>query len=182
MSNLKLAYKYARAFLNLYKDKIDKNQFIFLLHFLDFVKHNGVYFFCLSYLNCEKKNAILDEIIKTFNLIDSYKNLIEILIYKNRTFLLKDILKSIAWEYQEEAKKYYFDFYFSSEISEDKIKILKNYLDKKIGADIIYNVEQDSSLIAGVRAQSDYYLWQNSVAKNLKDIKTVVKQELNESK
>lgn len=182
MNDLKIANNYAKAFLNLYLNKLDSNQLLSLKDFFVFVKENESRFIELSFVDLERRLHISKKVVQKANLISDFEKLINLLYEHSRIFLLKDVIRFILLDYQKITSNYYFEISASKKLSTQNLEILKKYLDQSLKSDIIFEFKVDEDLIAGVRAISSYYLWENSVAGNLRKIESIVYQGLNESK
>lgn len=179
---MKLASNIANAFLNLYIKEIDKEDFLSIIDFYRFVKSNGKIFFDLQYLEKPVQLELINSLISNFKLIVHFKRLMEVLFIQKRVYLLKDVLFLIILDYQKRTKRYYFEMTSAISLTEEQVVFIKNYINKSLGSDIAYRLSVDENLIAGFQAKSSFYVWENSVSKNLKKIESIIFRELNEGK
>ena len=168
--NYTLAKKYARAFTNVYKDIINKQNIEPLKNFASF---------CIDHVNAPFYSQLIDssntivskkygEVVKQFKIDDSVNKLIELLISHKRLALLPDVILSIVAIIKDRLEIEEFKIVSSSELDELQLKNIENTLSNKIKKNIVYNTKIDKNLIAGIKVYSDNYGFVHSVAAKLK--------------
>jgi len=164
--------KYAIAFLNLFIDKIDENQFVNINSCAEFLlsKKDVLSFLTLPYTELEVKNLMISKLLSKFNLISDFKTLTDLLLKQNRISLLPDVLRQIFSLYQIRKNLIYFDISSALPLTGDQALCIKEFLQKNSKNNIIAHYNIDKNLIAGIRAQSYNYLWDHSVAGKIKDL------------
>ena len=179
MERSRLAQKYARAFLNIFKSDIN-SEFIEktfnLYKFLREHKESEVYL-RLSAITNQKKKQVLVKLLESFELENSsLVKLIDTLIAKNRVYIISDILKYIVKIANQQNNIVKADFRFSHQLPDATKQSIERFFEKKLKKKIIYNYILDKSLIAGVRLNTDNYLWQYSIRQQLDKLKSLFKE------
>lgn len=163
-----VARRYAQAYINLYHADLtpdDVKRFKEVERFFDTHPH------IISLLKIAliapgvKISALKDILITQFKLPLSLERLIHLLVKNRRSFLIKDVVREIAALYQE--REGYESFIISSSMSlaAQDVELLAQYIARNTGHTMLYEYHLDPSLIAGIRIQSNYTLWEHSVAK-----------------
>lgn len=168
----KIAKKYARAFLNVYKDECTSEYIDTLVTFSDFISRNRLLEATLTLpsLSMEKKVSIVDSIAQKLYLSDGMKNLIFLLLKSKRIDLLVEIVKQILFLYMEKEKKYYFKVTTSHEISEKERDKVLEFINKNVKNHITASFFVDKSLISGIKIEGNTLLWERSIARQLRKI------------
>lgn len=169
-------HKYAMAFLNLYANKIDEKVFTNIYRTHSFLNYHPEVIFFLSTpnLNDSERSEIIDKFLIKFCLIVEFKKLIILLIDQNRITLLKDVLKSIWNLYQEKTQYMEFNISSATEMKNDDLEVIKQFLTNKTGKKIIYKYKVDKELIAGICVKSNIYLWEYSIRKQLNNAQKLI--------
>jgi F-type H+-transporting ATPase subunit delta len=167
---LSLARRYAQAFLNISFDELEMHDLPALKGAIDyFDTHRSV----LSLLKVsligpeEKIQALSLILIERFKLPAAFNGLVNLLVVGKRAFLIQQVLKLIYELYQERAKIMIFTISSASPLADDEKKMLETFLTRTVPLNLIYDYLVDPELIAGVRMQSNRYLWQYSIADTL---------------
>lgn len=168
-----LARRYALAYLHSFGDDLSSDVMLNLEQAKQFFfeHRRALYFLSLPTIAKDAKLLIMQKLFVKFHLPASMNKLVELLIIQKRTYLWYDILKSIIELYQQE--HHIMDVVIESapEIGAQQIEIIKQFLARKTGNDIIYKYRVNPDLIAGVRAYSSTILWECSIAKKLRAIR-----------
>jgi len=168
-----LANKYAIAFLNLFFPKISDEFIDKLVSLESFFKKNRLFYVylripSLSYL--VKKKA-LDLLCSEFELDNSVIRLMYLLLDQGRIEIIDKVLGKIVTFYRCRKNIELFNVTSSHALSDSEkekvTKFIKHVAEKKVLADFIV----DRNLIAGLRIQSSSFLWERSIAKQLRDVK-----------
>jgi len=162
--------KYAQAFLNVFMNKLTLETYKNLLrlsHALS--EHKEIKTFLkLPHIATEKKEQFLTSLATIFELPACFNSLISLLISYKRAAFFPKILSYIIRIYK--TKKEIADFQVKSTLplNTKQLNYLTTFLAKKIDKTVVISQEIDPSLIAGIRAQSDHYLWEYSIAEKLR--------------
>lgn len=172
----RLAQRYAKAFLHVFGQALNEEDFFNMMDAISFVEKKIDLLFALSLYETDKKT--LDTLIKKFlfmtKLPASFQELIVILTEKKRLPLFREILKFIVWEYQLYKDQLYFALSTCPEVTKKDLTRIKKFFDKLTGSANIYTHSVDSALIAGIKAQNMYYMWEDSLQRRLRKIKAIV--------
>jgi F-type H+-transporting ATPase subunit delta len=170
-SNL-LARRYAQAFLTVYGHELTVevvDRMRELSRFL--LRHNRILFFLtIPTIDGAVKQRGLTLLCERFELPASIKQLTGLLLESKRALLLGTVLRFIDSLYKKEHAILSFDISSAHPLSETNKEFFWQFLKKQLHKTIICTYRVDKSLIAGVRICSDTYLWEHSVAKQLRSV------------
>lgn len=164
-----LAKKYARAFTNIFIDKLNFDEIKKLEEFISFInQHKQTLFYLkLSFKKDEDAQLILWKLIEQFDINIIFKKLVDLLIADKRISLLPMVFDYIIKIYKERYNIMNFTIVSSHKLNEDKIKVIQDFLVRNTGKTIIYTVKIDKRLIAGLKLYSHTLGWEHSVSQQL---------------
>lgn len=170
---IQLAAKYAKAFLNLYKEEIDlesMNKILFLEKFLR--EHKNFYVYLeMSSVPIDEKVKALKKLIQNFKLQNQMINLFLLLYRHNRIDFFDKILLQINNLFRIRSKILEFKIFTSHELSDEEKRDMVSFIKSKIKKyEINAQFHLDPSLLVGIRFQSSHYLWEKSIKKQLQHI------------
>lgn len=176
-SEIVLAKKYAQAFLNLYIDTVSYNDYIIIKAASLYLYKNRAFFSLLNIptLSLEQKRTSLYTILHELKAASVLNRLIELIIHDQRIFLIPALFDALVHTYEKRKKIISFTISSSHSLQNNNLEMLKKFLIKKTNAHIVYNFVVNKKLIAGIRMQSDLFLWEYSVAKQLKTISKYIR-------
>lgn len=161
-----LSRKYATAFVNVFAQTItiaDVEKINKAIELLDSCDHLN-FFLEIPYIqDTLKHEALADIIIKKAALPTSFDQLIALLISHKRSSLIVPVLKNITELLMEKKNIQLFTISSSHELRQAEIDEIKQFLAQKTAATIIAHYTVDKKLIAGLRLQSNTYLWEHSL-------------------
>ena len=165
-----LANKYARAFLNVFFEQLTRDDVAHIDDAVQFLttNHKIIFLLQLPMINEQTKKENISALCQKLQLPSSIERLCHLLIGENRLFLIIDILPKIYSYYFERAHILECAFTSYPQIDQAACDQLKEFLADKTGYDIIYTYKEDKTLIAGIRLQSDIFLWEHSLAQQIK--------------
>ncbi len=172
IKDVAIAFKYAKAFLNVFIEKIslaDYKNIVILEQFLK-SRRAALAFLILPHIEYKAKERALSSVIEKFSLPDCFNNLIRVLVKGRRAFLFPIILNTIALVYRKRKNIEDFVIQSSNQLDESALKEIEIFLSQKTGAKILSKHKIDNELIAGIRLMSDRYLWEYSIAKKLRTL------------
>lgn len=168
-----LARRYAQAYLNVYIDSISYKDFRAIRSSGAFFNQNKNLLFFLNWpaiKTSEKINA-LREAMHYCQIPESINRLIDLLAEHKRMFLIGAILQLICKLYEKKHAIAQVTISTSHPVTDQELKVMQQFLANKTGLSIIYDYKIDKKLIAGIRLQSDTFLWEYSINKHLESIK-----------
>ncbi|MDR3551351.1 MAG: ATP synthase F1 subunit delta [Candidatus Babeliales bacterium] len=165
--------KYANAFLNVFIDQISSQTMQQVCLLGDFLVSNHLLLSFLQWpvLSSEVKIKALKELMHKFSLGSPFERLIILLADQKRSYLIGDVLKHICALYAERKNILNFTIESSHDLTADECLVIAQFLANITGASIIYDYKVNKNLIAGIRLQSDTYLWQYSIRTQLDTMK-----------
>lgn len=170
-----LAYKYAKAFLNVNTGTLNSNFIWDVKKAYNFINDNPDTLLILTLPNISKndKAKALEVLRKNFNLPDCFTKLFELLLKHNRLLICAEVLKYIYLLYPTYTGSLLFEFISATELSVEDQEQFKNFVAKQTGKNILFEAMIDESLIAGVRLQSRNLLWECSIKDRLNRLKVL---------
>lgn len=174
-----LAQKYAKAFITVFPKACSLSDISKIKTALDFLKKHKqtLLFLQLPQFDAERKNSMVADLVTHFGLPQNLSTVILLLIEHNRSFYIPEVLASIIELYKEQTNSMEFTIKSSHHLDEKQIEGIKQFLSKKLDKNIISTAVVDPSLIAGLRLQSNEYLWEYSVRKQIQELQQLEKQK-----
>ena len=165
-----LSHKYAKAFMAVFPQSCtfdDIKKLTVAHNFLQ--KHKQTLLFLqLPQFDQERKKSMVADLISHFSLPHQLSAIILLLIAHNRSFYIPDVFLCITQLYKEETNSVEFSVKSHQTLSEKHVESIKQFLGCTLNKNIIATPSIDKSLIAGIRLQSNDYLWEYSVRKQIK--------------
>lgn len=172
--NQRLITRYAKAYYTLYKDQItlqERNRMIDLSELLEKKKTFLILIDTTLKAHTDLKVSIFVDYFKKYYLNLPFDVLIRLLLeHHNRLVLLPLIFKQIVNLYDEEKQIAIFQVTTASSIKEDIKAEICSFLTSITKKKVYCNYGIDASLIAGFRAQSKEFLYEDSVRKKLQTL------------
>lgn len=168
-----LIKKYAIAFINWCGEKISRADYIHIdqcAH--DFKKNRWALFFLkMPLLSDETKKELLEKYLRDeYQLPDCCFDIINLLIDHKRGELLPLVFAQAAALYRKKHRIMPFYIASSAPLHEKQKTQLVNFLAQQTGCDIIEKYTIDPALIAGIKMQSETFLWEYSIDKKIKQV------------
>lgn len=165
-----LSKKYAQAYYHMYAGSIQKSSIQSLQQASNFLEHSKEILFLLGYgaLNSQDVTRCIQLFIQRFALPETIEKICMLLLQHNRIFLLEMVLHDICCIYKQEQKEIDVTLSTAHELSPEQIASLTDFFISYSEGRVSVDVVRDPSLIAGVRMQSETWLWEDSVAKKLR--------------
>lgn len=167
-----VADKYAVAFLNVYGNKLtlaDVKNIDQAARFLA-GQRRALLLLQVPLIARSIKLQGLRELSYKFALIAPINTLVAMLLDHKRAYLLAAVMKAIVYRYEKQ-------HYIHTIIIKSAMKLPERYqhdivqfIDRQVSGTKQYQYEIDTTLIAGVRIQSDTFLWEYSIDKKLREL------------
>lgn len=170
-----VAHKYAQAFMNVFPKSctlVDIGKIINAVKFLKAHKQT-LLFLQLPQFDCERKKAMVTDLIGHFLLPQQLSAIMLLLIKHNRSFYIPEVLSSIVELYKKQTNSIEFSIKTAHDLNEKQIESVKQFLAQLLNKNIIGTALVDPSLVAGMRLQSNDYLWEYSVRKHIKSLQVL---------
>ena len=166
-----LSSRYARAFMNLYKEQLTDDlveKLPFIAEQLDSVRS------IILYAQIALSNGSSGEQIETFfenvGFRKKFLPLISELSRANRLTLLPLVLRTIYTYYQEVQEILHFTIESAVELTQQELEGFITFLKKKTDKNIRYTLKHNPDLIAGVKLYSDTLVFEHSIKQLLDKI------------
>ncbi len=167
--NKDVAKKYAQAFLAIFPKTFtfsDVKKIEAAYEFLQTHKRT-LFFLQLPQFDQERRKSMVADLIDYFSLSDSLATIILLLIEHNRAFYIPTVFLWITRLYKQQINSTEFSIITTQEINDQQIESIKQFLGRLVNKKIIGTPSIDTSLIAGLRLQSNEYLWEYSIRKHI---------------
>ena len=172
-----IARKYAKAFMAVFPKSFtftDVGKIEIAQKFLQ--THKQILLFLqLPQFDQERKKSMVADLISHFSLPEHFSIIILLLIAHNRSFYIPAVLLAITQLYKEQTNSIEFSIHSTHNLNDQQIESIKHFLGKLLDKNIITTTLKDDSLIAGIRLQSNDYLWEYSLRKHLKTLQALEK-------
>lgn len=168
-----VAKLYAKAYFAEYGNTLTFDDIVSIKSTISFFRrhHNFVSLVSLLLSSNKSSNVVIEELFEHFALPQTLKKLIGVLILHKRLILFSQVLQDLCCLY-----------FLANNILEVTISTVVPFEDHELekfeiffiklsGKSIKSNVVLDQSLIAGVRMQSDLFLWQYSIASRIQNLR-----------
>lgn len=165
-----IAVKYAQAFLAVHASSISLGQVSHMWSAVQFLQEHRMFLFYLSLTSVsrQEKQSFLQAFCNHFSLVDALQDLCWLMIERKHIFLLTYALEQIYRLYKQHKNITDLQIITPIALSDDIIASLSTFFKEKSKQDLIACQHIDPALIAGVRLQSDFYLWEDSIAQKLR--------------
>lgn len=172
-----LSYRYAHAFLNVFFSSLTVEDFSSICKARAFFyKHKQACFLMrLNLLDDQIKLKELARLSLQWGLSDSFQKLFALLIADKRSSLLPSVFSALCRLYKKRAGVMEFGVESAGELTEGQKKQIKDFLEGQTQKKIICSYKQNEHLIAGVRLQSNYLLWEDSIRNRLNSIRRALR-------
>ena len=172
-----VAKKYAKAFMAVFPKactfadigKITKAQQFLRKH------KQTLLFLQLPQFDQKRKKSMVLDLIGHFSLPQHLAAIILLLLSHDRAFDIPEVLSCIVELYKEQSNSIEFSLKSPQHLNDKQIESIKNFLGQSLHKNIIATQSLDPSLIAGLRLQSNDYLWEYSVRKHIKTLQKLEK-------
>jgi ATP synthase F1 delta subunit len=175
MHHLRLAKKYACAFIALYGDQITWESLECFKRFNIFInEHKEALFYAqLSELDGQVVKKAFYKVIQDFKLNQGAEKLVDLLVSHRRIFLIREIIAYIINLMKERLNIMEFTLESSHVLSSQDRESIIQFLSRSTGKQIVYKTKINRRLIAGIQLYSDTFGWEFSVRKQLEALSRV---------
>jgi len=174
--SLPLEKRYVHAFLNVFAPALTME----ILHAatkmcLFLQEHRRITFMLkLSILDEQVKREGLYRLCDRYHLGEPFKRLIRLLQEDHRLPLLPDVLCHLEEVYMKREQIHPFTVHSSTQLAENERGAVEQFLAEQLDGTILCTYAIEPALIAGIRTQSPTYLWEHSIAKQLRHMETAI--------
>jgi F-type H+-transporting ATPase subunit delta len=171
-----LACRYAQAFINVFLDKLSPEDINAIDCTARYLAEHARIIFLLTVpaLDDSKKKQAIEQLCAQFNVSEQVKKFMFVLIDHKRAVLLALALRCIVVLYKKEKNILTFSITTAQEVDKNELSVMQQFLARQTGSDIVYTHKVDPTLIAGVRMQSNFYVWEHSVKKHLHAMRLLI--------
>ena len=170
-----VAKKYAQAFMIVFPKACTFNDLNKLEAAQKFLQKNKrtLFFLQLPQFDHERRTSMVADLIDYFSLPHDCAAIILLLIKDNRSFYIPAVLAWISQLYKDQIQSTEFSIKSAHDLDTKQIEAIKQFLGHLLKKKIIGTPSLDTSLIAGLRLQSNNYLWEYSIRKQLRTLRSL---------
>jgi len=161
------AKQYAKAYLLEFKNHLTLDDIENMKAMIRFCRHQHNFMSLVS-VTKNKQQVLINDIFQHFSLHKTLRNLVDLLIKNKRLTLFAQILQDICCLYLITKNIVEVTIFTAAPLDEKEEQTFKDLFIKLSNKQIVSNVEIDKTLIAGVRMQSDFLLWEYSIAARIR--------------
>lgn len=167
-----LARKYAAAFLEVYGNSMTPDDY----HALQTFKHawdthpDWLRALTVPTLTHEKKIVLCTQMLAAYQVMPNCIKLVTLLANDKRESLLSKVIDILCSLYLQKAGIVECTLSSSHPLDEHERTIIQQFIAHQVGYRIMYNYNVDPDLIAGIKITSDTFMWEYSVARQLREI------------
>lgn len=167
-----IAKKYAKAYMAEFGSQLQLSDINAMKSVIRFFKrhHNFMSLVNLLVESERAENVVLDELFDQFLLPTNLKKLIDLLIVHKRLTLFSEVLSDVCCLFFQYNNILEVTIATAIPLENNEREKFENIFKKLSGKTIVSSVVHDPSLIAGVRIQSDLFLWEYSIAARLRKL------------
>lgn len=164
--------KYAQAYLQEYQNSLTLEQIQNFRLVIQFCRQHNNFLSVISVLVGRQPGfeALLDEMCYHFSLPSSMSKLIKILIEHNKVHMFAQIVQDIYCLYMVNHNIQEMTMITAEPLEEDQKQKFEEFFTKLSGKKIISTAMIDEGLIAGIRMQTDHFLWEYSIKSRMAQI------------
>lgn len=168
-----IAKKYAQAYLNVCGQEHTYQDFCSMWRAAQFLSehHSLLFYLSLSMINEIDKKRFIDLFFEKFHLFPSLKQLFYLLLKNKHINLAADTLRDIYALYKIQHNIVDLQVTSAGDLSEKQIEEIRNFFIQRSGQKPFIHHHVNPSLIAGIRLQTETYLWEYSIAQHLRKLK-----------
>ena len=173
MSNSAISIRYAKALLNIATEEKQVEQYAKeLAEVAAILKREDLLRLLLDSptFPLEKKTAIMHDIVDHLKLSRGMRSFLDLLLEKGRIILVPQIDLSYRKFADELSGVIRAKITAANDLSDEKVDAIKQGLENQTGKQVVLSVEQDASLIGGLKAEMGGKLFDGSVKTQLKRI------------
>jgi ATP synthase F1 delta subunit len=169
---LPLSKKYAQAYLQEYQDSLTLEQVQSFKPVIQFCRDHNNFLSVISVLVGKQPGfeELLEEMRIYFSLPMSIQKLMKLLIKRKKINIFAQILQDIYCLYMLHNNTHELTITTAETLEEDQKKRFEDFFKKLSGKKIISTAMIDESLIAGIRMQTDHFLWEYSIKSRMAQI------------
>ena len=173
-----LSRRYAQAFFNLFGTTLSEKNRDDLQAFSLYIKeHTQAFFYVkVALIDDKTKIRIVGELAKRYELESILQPLLYVLATSKRLEILPLVSDQLIMLYNNYHAISVCTIESSSSLNKNQAALIVDYLKEKTKTTVQPIFKENKTLIAGIRALSNSYLWENSVYKKLKNITAITRK------
>jgi len=171
-----LAYKYASAYVATLGTTLTRPEYERLRAFGVFIKkyERSLVILSVPVITDYEKRMALERLSELYELPPAINALWALLITHKRVLLVPSCIEEVCLLFEQREGIQRFTVSSSHELDVKSLALIKTYLERETGKNVIEEVVLDKRLIAGIRLQSDDYVWEYSVRKQLRTLSSLL--------
>ena len=118
----------------------------------------------------EKKITLIERMLAAYKVMPEVMRLMKLLLVDKREILVSPVLDMLCSSYLKRAGIVMCTLLSSHALTEHERSIVQQFIAHQVGYRIIYDYKVDPALIAGIKVVSDTFMWEYSVARQLREV------------
>lgn len=165
-----LSIKYAKAFFNMYGAGLQEADFWKIRQAASALVRKKSTLNVFNLYKGVEQQKMIQVILSYFKLPSDFYKLLLLLQKHKRILLLPDILNEVAELFLDKNKQLFFRISSYPALSPVQAEQAAAYLKKETGMKIVFELQQDQSLIAGLKMQGKQLLYEDTINCRLQKI------------
>lgn len=167
-----LSRKYATAFLHVYGTTMIMDDYQNLQTFKRAWDTHPEWLRALAIptVSLEKKITLIERMLAAYQVMPDFMRLMKLLLADKREILISPVIAMVCSSYLKQAGIVMCTLVSSHALTEQEQSIVQQFIARQVGSRIIYDYTVDPSLIAGIKVVSDTFMWEYSVARQLREV------------
>lgn len=169
-SQSQAAKKYAKAYVQEYGDSLTLQDIEHMKSAMSFCREHHNFMSLVSLLTSKQvqRHELVDDMFEHFSLPETLKKLVDLLVARKKLSLFAYVLQDICCLYLNSHNLLELTIYTATDLTPEERQKFEQFFIKLSEKKIISRVVKDETLIAGVRMQSDVFLWEHSIAARIR--------------
>jgi F-type H+-transporting ATPase subunit delta len=171
-----LGHKYAQAYMKTLGVALTFSEYERFRAFGSFIKtyERSLVILSVPVLSDYEKRAALERLSALYELPASINALWALLIEHKRIVLVPACVEELCELFERRENIQRFTISSSHELDVQSVALIKDYLERATGKKVVEELALDKRLIAGIRLQSNDYVWEYSVRKQIRTLRVLL--------
>lgn len=168
--------RYAVAYVTVFEHELNKDVVASVARAILFFKRHAqaLYFLTLPTLTHEQKIAVMADVMKKLQMPHSLIRLLDVLIHHKRSSFWCDTLEAVVSYYYDKHHIVQAVVESFPELSDEQKKDIEQSFGRLLAKDVLYTYQLCPDLIAGLCIKTDNLMWEDSIAKKLRAVRSAV--------
>ncbi len=168
--------RYAVAYVTVFEHELHKDDVASVTRAIPFFRRHAqaLYFLTLPTITNEQKIAIMADVMKKLQMPGSLIRLLDLLIHHKRSSFWCGTLEAVVSYYYDKHQIAQAVVESFPELSDEQKKDIEQSFKRLLAKDVLYTYQVCPDLIAGLCIKTDNLMWEDSLAKKLRAVRSAV--------